>query len=87
MTAKLTLSINKDVIKNAKHLSQKKGISISQMVEKFLKQSIEEHPEKQLSIKENLPPFLKKMHGAIKTTDKRAYRDVYREYITEKYSR
>ena len=86
MTTKLTLSINKEVIKNAKELSQKSGISISQMVENFLKQSIKFHPEKKILKKEELPPFLKKMYGAVKTKDKREYKDVYQNYIAEKHS-
>lgn len=86
MTTKLTLSINREVIKNAKQLSQKNGISISQMVENFLKQSIKDQPENTIRKKEELPAFLKKMHGAVKTKDKREYKDVYRNYISEKHS-
>lgn len=87
MTTKLTLSIDEEVIKNAKQFSQKNGISISRMVENFLKQSVEIQPSKKFVKKEELPPFLKKMYGAAKTKDKREYRDVYRDYIIEKYSR
>ena len=87
MTTKLTLSINKEVIKNAKLFSKKNGVSISRMVENFLKQSVNTHPEKTVANKDDLPPFLKKMHGAVKTNDKREYREVYRDYIREKYAR
>ncbi len=34
-----------------------------------------------------LPAFLKKMYGVAKTNDQREYREVYREYIFQKYSR
>ena len=84
MTGKLTLSINKEVIKNAKQYSQKNGISISQMVENFLKQSVNIGASKKTGKSEDLPPFLKKMYGIAK--DKREYREVYREYVAEKYS-
>lgn len=87
MANKLTLSINEEVIKNAKYYSKKNGISISNMVENFLKQSIKSNPENEFVKKEDLPPLLKKMYGAVKTKDKREYRDIYREYIIEKYSK
>jgi len=36
MTTKLTLSIDSDIIKKAKRISHKRGVSISRMVEQFL---------------------------------------------------
>lgn len=87
MTTKLTLSIDEEVIKNAKRFSKKNGISVSRMVEIFLKQSVKTSPAKSTVKKEELPPLLKKMYGAAKTKDNRKYRDVYREYIIEKYAK
>lgn len=86
MTAKLTLSVDRDVIKKAKQFSQTNGISISQMVETFLKQTMQDESPKKIQKMEELPPVLKKMYGAVKTKDKREYRNVYRSYIEEKYS-
>lgn len=86
MNTKLTLSIDKEVIQNAKFFSKKNRISISRMVENFLKQTIPVQPEKNIIKKEDLPPFLKKMYGAVKVKDKREYRDAYRGHIIAKHT-
>ncbi len=82
MATKLTLSIDESVIRDAKEYAQKTGRSVSQLVESYLKAIT--HPTKKK--KSNLPPHLKRWHGAFKIEDKRDYKEIIAEAIWEKYN-
>jgi len=61
MTTKLTLTVEKDVIKKAKSYARHTGRSLSELIESYLETLTEEHGEaKQIS------PKLKKLVGAVK---------------------
>jgi hypothetical protein len=58
MTTKLTLSLNPEIIKKAKRISQEKGMSISKIVEGYF-ESMESDMEKKLEASKNLSGKLK----------------------------
>ena len=62
MTTKLTLSIEKNVIRKAKNYAYKNGRSLSQVVQQYLESITEEKSTDKLEI----PEKLKKLHGVAK---------------------
>lgn len=81
MITKLTLSIDDKIVKKAKEYSRKTGRSLSKMIENYL-QSITSQENKNMD--EEVPPFLKKWHGAFKNEDQRDYKEVVAEEIIRK---
>ncbi|MFN2262476.1 MAG: DUF6364 family protein [Psychroflexus sp.] len=82
MNTKLTLTIEKEVIKIAKVYAKEKGQSLSKMVENYFKlitQDNIEMNEKQLS------PKVKKLRGIIKTDDNFDYKEILTEELSKKY--
>jgi len=61
MTTKLTLSVDSGVIKTAKGYAKKYNMSLSKMVEGYLK-SVSKHEKKEI----DLPEGLLKLNGMIK---------------------
>jgi hypothetical protein len=82
MTTKLTLTIEQDVIETAKRYAQKKGRSLSDLVESYLKT---------LSGKENNPeelsPKVKRMVGAIKLPADFDYKESLKKGIEQKHGK
>ncbi len=100
MKTKLTLSVEKDVIEEAKLLAKENGSNLSAMVEKYLKELIEEKRysamlaeteaiyEKKHSpeIQKKLNSF-KKLVGIFKDVPKeKSYDELKWEYFREKYN-
>ena len=83
MSAKLTLSIDESVIRDAKEYAQKSGRSVSQLVESYLKAITK--PSKKG--KSKLPPHIKRWHGAFKNDDQRDYKEIITEAIWDKYNK
>ncbi|WP_417359444.1 DUF6364 family protein [Galbibacter sp.] len=82
MNTKLTLTIEKEVIKIAKEYAKEKGQSISEMVENYFKFVTVERvkiKEKQLS------PKVRKLRGIIKTDNNFDYKQVLTEELSKKY--
>lgn len=77
MKTKLTLRLEKEVIKRAKEYSANKGESVSQVVEKFFKVLSEEKAG------EKLTPTVKKLKGLLKGLD--IEESEYKKYLEEKY--
>ncbi len=97
MKTKLTLSIEKDVIEEAKILAKENGITLSAMLEQYLKEYILQHQYpnalredtaeyQKLSpeIKERLRN-LKKLAGILKTDEPIDFDRARWEYLNEKY--
>ncbi|WP_029523039.1 DUF6364 family protein [Persephonella sp. KM09-Lau-8] len=61
MKTKLTLRIEKDLIENVRELSQKKGKSISKIVENYFKLILKDKEKN-----EELTPTVKKLKGVLK---------------------
>jgi flagellar biosynthesis chaperone FliJ len=52
MTTKLTLSINEEIVKKAKRISQIRGKSVSKIVEEYINSLPEKEPKKTASIRQ-----------------------------------
>jgi hypothetical protein len=52
MTTKLTLSINEEIVKKAKRISQIRGKSVSKIIEEYISSLPEKEPEKTTPIRE-----------------------------------
>lgn len=82
MTTKLTLTIEQEVIETAKRYAQKKGRSLSDLVESYLKT---------LSGKENtaeeLSPKVKRLVGAIRLPDDFDYKEGLKKSIEQKHGK
>jgi hypothetical protein len=80
MTTKLTLTIEESVIKMAKVYSQKKGRSLSELIENYLiALTSKEKNDVELS------PRVKRMKGAIKLPKDFDYKKFMEEELTKKY--
>lgn len=80
MDKKLTLSLNESVIENAKSFAKENQISLSKLIEAYLK-SIVEHSTKNVEI----TPLVKSLSGVIELPTDFDIRDEYTKYLTEKY--
>ncbi len=82
MNTKLTLTIEKDVIKIAKEYAKEKGQSLSEMVENYFKfvtlqrVNIEE---------QELSPRVRKLRGILKVDKDFNYKQTLTEELTKKY--
>jgi len=82
MNTKLTLTIEEEVIKIAKHYAKQKGISLSEMVENYFKFITVDRAH----IKENqLSPKVKKLRGILKVSDDIDYKQILTEELSKKY--
>ncbi|KIC91279.1 DUF6364 family protein [Flavihumibacter sp. ZG627] len=82
MTTKLTLTIEEEVIKSAKVYAQKKGRSLSDLVENYLKTLSSKEGSK-----EKLSPRVKRLVGSVKLPKDFNYKDALQESINEKFSK
>ena len=82
MNTKLTLTIEEEVIKIAKHCAKQKGVSLSEMVENYFKFIAVDRAH----IKENqLSPKVKKLRGILKVNDDTDYKQILTEELSKKY--
>lgn len=81
MTTKLTLTIEQEVIKTAKSYAQKKGRSLSDLVENYLRSLTEE------SGMEDYSPRVKRLIGAVKLPGDFDYKESLMEGIEQKYGK
>lgn len=82
MTTKLTLTIEQEVIKVAKTYARRKGRSLSDLIENYLKTLTAK-----TSNKEDLSPKVKKLMGTIKLPKDFDYKKSLAEELTKKYSK
>ncbi|MCG7857291.1 DUF6364 family protein [Flavihumibacter sp.] len=82
MTTKLTLTIEEEVIKSAKVYAQKKGRSLSDLVENYLKTLSSKEGGK-----EKLSPRVKRLVGSVKLPKDFNYKDALQGSINEKFSK
>lgn len=80
MTTKLTLTIEEDVINAAKSYAHRKGRSLSNIIENYLKAlSQKDKGEEELS------PRVKKLLGAVKLPQNFDYKTAISEELAKKY--
>jgi len=80
MDKKLTLSLNEAVIENAKIFAKQNKISLSKLIESYLR-SIAENQTKELEV----TPLVKSLSGVIKLPNNFNIRDEYTDYLIKKY--
>lgn len=80
MDKKLTLSLNESVIENAKLYAKKNKISLSKLIEAYLK-SVTENTTKNVEI----TPLVKSLSGVIQLPIGFDERSDYTNYLLEKY--
>jgi Family of unknown function (DUF6364) len=80
MNAKLTLSLNQEIIIQAKDYAHKTGRSLSQMVESYF-----ENLTKNSEIADDINPKVKKLIGIVKLPDDFDQEKVKEEYYREKF--
>ena len=80
MTTKLTLTVEKDVIKRAKIYAKGTGRSLSEIIENYLQSLTEKHSDKHA-----LSPLLSKIVGAVKLPDDFDENTELDEYFRQKH--
>jgi antitoxin component of RelBE/YafQ-DinJ toxin-antitoxin module len=80
MNKKLTLSVDDNIINSAKLYAQKNNVSISQLVQTFLKliTKSEKHKKK-------YPPITSELLGILRSSKKNNIKKDYADYLSEKY--
>lgn len=79
MTTKLTLTVEKSVIENAKKYAKGTQRSLSEIVQKYLESLVEESDKSELS------PKIKKLAGSLKLPENFDYDKALDDYYKEKY--
>lgn len=79
MDTKLTLKLDKHIIESAKRYAKEKKISLSKMIETYLKSITKESEEKV-----EITPFVESLSGVIHLSDS-DYKKDYSDYLNEKY--
>lgn len=80
MQSKLTLSIEQEVIEQAKEYAKQQGISLSRYVQEFLKRNAKPSQEEI-----EMPEHLKDIYGALKLPDGLNAEEARLEYILKKH--
>lgn len=81
MQTKLTLSVDQQIIEQAKAYAKRKGISLSKLVQEFLKQKATEAEEEM-----EVPEQLKGIYGAFEIPEDFDYKKEKAKYLLEKYN-
>jgi hypothetical protein len=82
MNTKLTLTIEKEIIEEAKEYAKKKGQSLSDLVENYFKLLTKN--ERQIEPKQ-LSPRVKRLRGILKVDKDFNYKSVLEEELAKKY--
>ena len=82
MNTKLTLTLNKEVIEEAKKYASKRGRSLSEMVENYFKFLTEKKPEQSEEIKSSK---VRKLRGIIKVHSDFDYKKILEEEKVKKH--
>jgi hypothetical protein len=84
MDTKLTLTIEKDIIDKAKDYARKKGRSLSDLIENYLKLIIS---SKEKENTEEITPLVRSMMGSFKVPKDFDYKKALVEELNNKYSK
>lgn len=82
MTTKLTLTVEKDVIELAKVYANKKGRSLSDLIESYLKTLVQKDNNKN-----DLSPNVKRLLGSVKAPKGLDYKKELENGLNKKYSK
>jgi hypothetical protein len=81
MFTKLTLSINKDIIEEAKKYARKRNTSLSNLIENFLVSVT----NKGKANEDEISPLVKSLSGVIKADAKTTYKKQHGYFLANKY--
>lgn len=81
MATKLTLSLDKKVIEQAKIYAKEKHVSLSFLVENYLQKLVSEYK----SNTENGSSIVEELAGIVKLSADYDYKDDYADYLSKKY--
>ncbi|MFH1320723.1 MAG: DUF6364 family protein [Bacteroidota bacterium] len=81
MNTKLTLTIEQSIIEKAKAYAQKKGRSLSDMIENYLKIVVRDED----SVENEITPIVKSLKGAFKAQKNIDYKEELAKGLSEKY--
>ncbi len=82
MTTKLTLTVEKDIIELAKAYANKKGRSLSDLIENYLKSLVQKD-----TTQNTLSPNVKKLLGSVKAPKGFDYKKELGIALSKKYSK
>lgn len=82
MTTKLTLTVEKDIIDLAKAYAGKKGRSLSDIIENYLKVLVQKEGKK-----DELSPNVKRLLGSVKAPKNFDYKKELESTLNKKYSK
>jgi len=80
MQRKLTITIEKNLIEQAKYYARKKGKSLSEIIENYLKTIVEEDKEKY-----HISPSIEKLKGSVRLPEDFDYKKNLADSLFEKY--
>jgi len=82
MSTKITVKVEKEVLKMASEFAMDKGLNLSEMIENYIKSiAISGHKIKP----ETLSPRIQRLRGIIKLDAKQDYKEILVAELTEKY--
>ncbi len=81
-STKLTLSIDKEIIKSAKKYAHKRGKSVSKIVQDYLASIAKVEPDAQEA---KLGPLTQELHGMLRDKISADYRTEIADFIANKY--
>ena len=80
MQKKLTLTIEKSIIEQAKYYAKRKGRSLSELIENYLITIVEEDKQKI-----HISPSVKKLQGSVNLPDEFDYKKSLTDSLIKKY--
>ncbi|GAO44630.1 DUF6364 family protein [Flavihumibacter petaseus] len=81
MDTKLTLSIDKDIIEEAKKYARKRNTSLSNLIENYLVSVT----QKSKVEKNEITPLVKSLSGVLKLDDRSDSKKMYGDFLADKY--
>ena len=81
MNTKLTLNLNKSVIKRAKDYAKENRVSLSKLIESYLN-SLTKKQQEEIKVS----PLVESLTGIIPNETEQKNNDDYYEYLSKKYS-
>ncbi len=84
MSTKLTLTVDKNIIEEAKKYAKANGRSLSNIIEEYLKALVSQESEKEEDFE--ISPLVKSLWGSVQTpSDKQKDKDLLTDALMQKY--
>lgn len=85
MATKLTITVNKTIIEEAKSYAKSQGRSLSNLIEEYLKSVVNKKEQEKYF---EISPIVKSLWGSVKPiSNSMDYKDILSEEILKKYSK